>query len=385
MHCHCIIIKIQVAYRNCVPTCLQADKLKSYPLSLQRAVQNGEMLYANRRGIVPLLAESDKPSITPSELVQMRRLGLSFKQIGKKLGVDPHKDEVVQVYQAIQEATGLDIEKDVNGPSKVSPSNPLWYTFRSEQNVIAENVIPHKEDVLSLRPQQRIKERLGEHAGFMLGIYQQVQAITHEEILSSLKQAPPKSQVGRMTKWIPHLQLSICQSVFSVEEAVGQEAYELTEYWQDTAGRCRCSSVKVIRFGWKESPIPYPSFFWGCARYTPIDSHSHDKGIPIKKSCWSILEPDSDSRGYSQNISDTELERLSNKFTLIDEFWSDDVDNRDRNELEQLVKNASDVYGGPKDDLPLSDISEVRKTIESLRERLKFLKDERVTAVLHEE
>ena len=139
----------------------------------------------------------------------MWRLGLSFKQIGKKLGVDPHKDEVVQIYQAIHEATGLDIEKDVNGPSKVSPSNPLWYTFRSEQNVIAESVVPRKEDILSLQPQQRIKERLGERAGFMLGIYQQVQAIAHDSLL---KQAPPKSQVGRMTKWStsPIIHLSNC-------------------------------------------------------------------------------------------------------------------------------------------------------------------------------
>ena len=147
---------------------------------------------------------------------------------------------------------------------------------------------------------------------------------------------------------------------------MGQEAYELTEYWQDTAGRCRCSSVKVIRFGWKVSPIPHPSFFWGCAKYTSIDSHSHEQ----------LLEPDSDSRGYSQNISDAELERLSNRFSLIDEFWSEDIDNHDRNEMEQLVKTVSDVYGGPKDDLPLSEV---------LREQLKFLKDERVVAVLHQE
>ena len=43
------------------------------------------------------------------------------------------------------------------------------------------------------------------------------------------------------------------------------------------------------------------------------------------------------------------------------------------------------MYGGPKDDLPLSDISEVQKTIVSLCEQLKFLKDERVAAVLHQE
>ena len=78
-----------------------------------------------------------------------------------------------------------------------------------------------------------------------------------------------------------------------------------------------------------------------------IDSHSHDKGIPIIGVFWSQILT-------VEGTLKTELERLSNKF-------------RDRNELEQLVKNASHVYGG------------------ALREQLKFLKDERVTAVLHEE
>ena len=85
-------------------------------------------LHANRKGgrVVPLNSDSDKPGVTPTELIQLGRLGLSYKQIGKKLGVDPHKEEVLQVYHSIEQATGVDVE-DVKGPSKVSPNNPLWY------------------------------------------------------------------------------------------------------------------------------------------------------------------------------------------------------------------------------------------------------------------
>ena len=34
---------------------------------------------------------------TASELIEQRHLGLSFKQIGRKLGIDPHKGDVHQV------------------------------------------------------------------------------------------------------------------------------------------------------------------------------------------------------------------------------------------------------------------------------------------------
>ena len=57
----------------------------------------------------------------------------------------------------------------VPGPSKVSPTNPLWYTFESERDVITSSIVPGNDNLLNLRPQQRIKERLGEHAGFKVG------------------------------------------------------------------------------------------------------------------------------------------------------------------------------------------------------------------------
>ena len=55
--------------------------------------------HVNRRGIVHPRADSDKPvfTVTASELIEQRHLGLSFKQIGRKLGIDPHKGDVLQV------------------------------------------------------------------------------------------------------------------------------------------------------------------------------------------------------------------------------------------------------------------------------------------------
>ena len=305
--------------------------------------------------------------------------------MAKKIGVDPHKGEVLQVYRAMEDVTGLNVESDVAGPSKVFPSNPLWYLFRSELDVVADSVVPNKEHVLSLNPQNRVKERLGENAGFMLGVYCQVQAIVREEILSSVKGASPKSPIGKMQRWIGNLPHNICESVFQIEEAVGMEAYELTEYWQHAAGRCKCSAVKVIRFGWKTSPIPNPSFFWGCSRYTPADAFMHDKGVPIKRTCWDVLG-DMENRGKSADLSDSELERLANKFILVDEFWLETVPDLEETTIQQYVTSASLLYGGPTQQLPLADIEAVKKVVQCLRDQIKFLKEERITAVVrHEE
>lgn len=62
------------------------SELKSYPAFLQPALNAGELLRGNRRGVVPLSSEHDKLVITPPELIQSRTLGLSYKQIG----IDPH-------------------------------------------------------------------------------------------------------------------------------------------------------------------------------------------------------------------------------------------------------------------------------------------------------
>lgn len=118
-------------------------------------------LYANRRGIHS--ACDIKPKITVSELIRYRKIGLSYKQIGRKLGIDCHKEDVIQVYKVL----GSNIE-EVKAPAKVSPPTPLWYLFDSEKELIKDYLLPSQTDVKQLLPQKRVLSRLGENAGFML-------------------------------------------------------------------------------------------------------------------------------------------------------------------------------------------------------------------------
>ena len=61
----------------------------------------------------------------------------------------------------MEDVTGLNVKSDVAGPLK----------FFSATHIVADSVGPDKEHVLSLNPPQCVKERLGENAGFMLGVY----------------------------------------------------------------------------------------------------------------------------------------------------------------------------------------------------------------------
>ena len=62
-----------------------------------------------------------------SQLLKTQSVSRSVRSTRTKndLGVDPHKGEVLQVYRAMEDVTGLNVESDVAGPSKVFPSNPL--------------------------------------------------------------------------------------------------------------------------------------------------------------------------------------------------------------------------------------------------------------------
>ena len=142
--------------------------MKSYPKLLQGAIKAKSTLYANRRGIIPLRCNT-KPTIERSKLIKQRRLGLSYKQIGRKLGIDPHKDDVIQVYTALR----IDIQQ-VKGPSKITPPTPLWYLFDSEREVIKDSLLPSASNIRQLLPQERISNRLGDNSGLLLANYLKV-------------------------------------------------------------------------------------------------------------------------------------------------------------------------------------------------------------------
>ena len=71
----------------------------------------------------------------------MKKLGLSYKQIGKKLGIDSHKEDVLQVFEAV----GCDVQS-ITCPARVAPPTPLWYLFESECELIQSHILPSNTD-----------------------------------------------------------------------------------------------------------------------------------------------------------------------------------------------------------------------------------------------
>ena len=77
------------------------------------AVKQHAPIRKSRRGVVSD-SECDKPIITAEELLTNRRRGMSYASIGKKLGIDTSKEEVLNVFKAIMEdETFPDIEDEI--------------------------------------------------------------------------------------------------------------------------------------------------------------------------------------------------------------------------------------------------------------------------------
>ena len=68
---------------------------KAFPQRIKSLMEQNGCLVANRRGIVENFNEQEKPTFYPEELIANRKRGLSFSCIGKKLGIDNTKGEVL--------------------------------------------------------------------------------------------------------------------------------------------------------------------------------------------------------------------------------------------------------------------------------------------------
>ena len=318
-------------------------------------------LHANHRGIVPLHCNT-KPTIARSELIEQRRLGLSYKQIGRKLGIDPHKEDVIQVYTAL----GIDVQK-VAGPSKVTPRTPLWYLFDSEREIIKDCILPSTSDILQLLPQERISSRLGEHSGFLLATYLKVAEIIDEEVQIAVTGAPPKSNVSELHQWDGGLSAAMIHQSAAIHSAVGRAAYQLSDYCiTPEIGRCKCSAIKILCYGWHATPIPHPSFFWGCCRYSVAEAGMHDKGVPVRESLWSIVEADE----RIGRVSDKDMLLLTQKINTAILFWKD---LQERGDTVTMFEHASKLYGGPE---PYDNKESVTEALQSLCKCLQeLLKD----------
>ena len=76
---------------------------KSFHKKVRQAKVDGKPVRVNRHGIVPPHSTSDKPIFTLSELHQNRKRRLSFESIGKKLGIDPCREDVVTLSKIMRD------------------------------------------------------------------------------------------------------------------------------------------------------------------------------------------------------------------------------------------------------------------------------------------
>ena len=82
-------------------------------------------------------------------------------------------------------------------------------------------MLPSKTDVLQLQPQNRIRDRLGDNAGYMMAIYLKVSEIMHEEVQSAITGAPANSSVGKLNEWTGDVSsdvLAQAASIYEVEQ-----------------------------------------------------------------------------------------------------------------------------------------------------------------------
>lgn len=343
------------------------SKKGGYPKFLETSLKNKSPIVANRRGLTTVKSSCDKPLITISELVHMRKLGLSFKLIGKKLGIDCHRDGVIQVYKSL----GIDNIEKLKAPAKVSPPTPMWYFFDSERELIKTSILPSPVDIKEHDPQSRIVSRLGENAGFMLDIFLKVGQIVNEEIISAYNGAKTNSPLGTIKKWDGDLGSAVIQQVYDIQKSVSRASYHLSDYFEcEDIGRCTCAAIKSVHFGWKVDPIPYPSFFWGCSRYTPFDAGRHDRATPIRSTFWSLVGDEV----KCAHSSDKNIKMLHQKTLLALAFWED----RGGECEEELLKHAASQYGGPDDALPFKSVDQVIDVLKGIRKDLGDLVDERL-------
>ena len=317
-----------------------------YPKSLKGALAEGLPLRANRRGLVPLMSQAEKPTFTYAELLKNRRMGLSYKQIGKKLGIDPSKEEVMTVYSVLNE--GLEGDplgvESIKAPARIQPPTPLWFLFDSELDLVANHAFPTEASVLQGNPQNAIVKKLGEHAGFMLQNYLLVAEVLHEQLSLSFTNHTSSQHETSMCNDLP---AKLLHHIYNIEKSVAGAGYQMTAYGGGGKLRCQCGAVKTLRYKWKLQPIPHPSFFWGCVCFNPSEVFRHDKAKPHRHSAYDVL---CDNQNH---LTEKSIAALSDDLISAVEFWQ--TTEIDKDSLDE----ANEYYGGPDDVTPFTSSKSV--------------------------
>ena len=331
----------------------------AYLKSLRASIDNGESLRANRRGLVGASDDSEKPIFTIDELHKSRKLGVSYKSLAKKLGIDKSKDEVLHICTLLQQSsdgTLPDVES-IKTPYRRSYPTPLWFLWSSEQEIVANSVLPSEADLMSENPHIRVVKHLGEDAEWMLQAYLQVQQVVQDELINTFQYASQDSPIGQQELWTNHIPKKVMQKALDLEKRVGEAAYLMTNSWKEEKGRCRCGGLKVLKFKWKTHPLEHPSLFWGCVKYNRADPHQHDKAKSCSGTVWDAMNQ------YCNRMIPSDLRQLHQKCSQVQVEWisrkDDDIPDT---ELELMTK----FFGGEERLVPFRFVSSICSALERL-------------------
>ena len=299
---------------------------KAFPQKIKTLMTKGESLLANRRGIVSNFNEQEKPSFSAQELIENRRRGISFSSIGKKLGIDNTKEEVLSVFSVMKEIDGTlpdvgDIDRDC--PMVKTYPTPFWYFFNSELDIIAKESIPVAQHFLQTNVQERVASRLGEKAGEMLCNYLEVNERVKEEITSSISNCGQSSPLGRLDMWSNGLQRKLITSCCDTLSSVAKSAMQHSATQPDQhVGRCQCGGVKVLKVNWK-NVSDLPSFFLGCGRYRQFERYQHDRAVSFRSA---TLKTITDNAHHMTKMTSKDLMGVKSMLSENSDLLKDDVE-----------------------------------------------------------
>ncbi len=230
---------------------------------------------------------------------------------------------------------------------------------------IAKHALPDRTDLLNAAPHVRVLDRLGDDSAWMLQTYLSVGKIIEEEVHASFRSAQWGSKLSEHEEWTGKLPSKLLAQSFSLAHSVAEATFEMTSEWRPGEGRCQCGSTKRLRFSWKTAPIGYPSFFWGCVNYSRGDQARHDRARPCSGTFCACLA------SYFPLITTGDLVILKDRVEELVKEWSD------KPCAETDYHNATKLYGGKKDELPLTTKDSVLKVLKMISSDLQSITDER--------
>lgn len=158
--------------------------------------------------------------------------------------------------------------------------------------------------------------------------------------------------------------INLLESAWQLNQAVADAAFEQADSDVLTQGRCKCGTIKVLKFKWKPNPVPHPSFFWGCVSYSHRDPERHDITAPHKQPVWDVIML------QRAKLPDKDVQILLDNLHDASQFWDAISDDREDERYNDLLQSATHYYGGPESVLPFVDMKSLKKV---LFEACKFL------------